>query len=233
MGSRFLLLVRGNTKLGRRIFSFSIPARQTCPGRSQLCEKLCYAERGHFLRPTNARRFARLLTLSRHKRFITRMTDEIQQRRAGIVRIHVAGDFYDAAYVRRWLAIARRCPEVRFLAYTRSWRVPRIRRALADLAAEANVRLWYSCDRETGVPATFPARVRLAWMACDDDDVPPSGTGMVFRVQRKTVRKQLGSVQVCPPENGITRTDCQRCGMCYVDHKSPTSGQRVPLAMAG
>jgi hypothetical protein len=37
------LLVRGNRKLGESVHSFSVPAVDTCPGRSAPCERACYA----------------------------------------------------------------------------------------------------------------------------------------------------------------------------------------------
>ena len=42
------LLTRGNGKLGEAIHAFSLPAVSTCPGRSALCERHCYARHGRF-----------------------------------------------------------------------------------------------------------------------------------------------------------------------------------------
>lgn len=40
--------------------------------------------------------------------------------KAGIIRIHVGGDFKTQAYFDAWLEVARRCPNVLFYAYTKS-----------------------------------------------------------------------------------------------------------------
>jgi hypothetical protein len=209
------LLQQGNTKLGEGIYTFSLPAIATCPGASPTCRKECYALRGRFIFRRRAYRLN--LAASREEGFATRMVGEIRRRWAGCVRIHVAGDFYAAAYVRKWVAIARACPGTRFFAYTRSWRRAGVAAALAELSRCRNVRLWYSCDHDTGIPAPVPRRVKLAWMQTSPDDVPPRAD-LVFRVHRlrRAVAKRVGLVLVCPVENGATghRTDCGRCRLC-------------------
>ena len=209
------LLSQGNNKLGEGIYTFSLPAVATCPGASPACRCECYALRGrfHFLR----RAYRRYLAASAEEGFVARMVGEIRRRWAGCVRIHVSGDFYSAEYVRKWAAVARACPATRFFAYTRSWRRADIAEALAELSRCRNVRLWYSCDHDTGIPARVPRRVRLAWMQTSADDLPPRAD-LVFRVHRLrgTVAKRVSLALVCPVENGATghRTDCGRCRVC-------------------
>jgi hypothetical protein len=213
--NRQTLLREGNSKLGEGIYTFSLPAMDTCPGSSPVCRKECYALRGRmrFLKAS----YNRSLEASKAPGFASRMASEIRRRFVACVRIHVAGDFYSAAYVRAWVEVARACPGVRFFAYTRSWRIADMAAALAELALLKNVRLWYSCDRDTGVPGRVPARVRLAWMQAAADEVPPRAD-LVFRVMRlrRAVVKRVGLAMVCPVENGATghRTDCGRCRVC-------------------
>jgi hypothetical protein len=112
----------------------------------------------------------------------------------------------------------RRVPTVQFFFYTRSWQVPSIRRVLLRMVQLPNVRAWFSCDRDTGVPDHIPAGVRLAWLMTSHDDLPPHAD-LVFRTLplRRTVLKRVGLALVCPTENGATghRTDCGRCGICW------------------
>jgi hypothetical protein len=161
--------------------------------------------------------YNRALAATREEGFAGRMTSEVKRRWAGCVRIHVSGDFYSADYVRAWVTIATACPGTRFYAYTRSWRVPEMAGALAELAKCRNVRLWFSCDKGTGIPAQTPRRVKLAWMQTAEDDLP-SRADLVFRVHRlrKTVAKRVALALVCPVKNGATghRTDCGRCRVC-------------------
>jgi hypothetical protein len=209
------LLQQGNTKLGEGIYTFSLPAVSTCPGSSPACRQECYARRGRFL--FLERQYRRYLEASRDEGFAARLASEIRRRWVACVRIHVSGDFYSADYVGKWVQITQACPQTRFFACTRSWRHADIALALAKLSRLKNVRLWYSCDRDTGVPVSHPNRVKLCWMQTGEEDLP-ARADLVFRVQRlrKHVAKRIGLALVCPVENGATgrRTDCGRCRVC-------------------
>lgn len=215
------MLHKGNRKLGKLIWTFSIPAATTCPGKSSLCVTHCYARRDYFATTHVGQAHARNRDLSRRRSFASRMAAEVARRKAEVVRIHVAGDFYSAAYVRRWLGVVRACPDTVFFAYTRSWRVPGILPALRELALEPNVRLWFSWDRETGPPPRA-RRVRRAYMAADDADVPTHKTHLTLRVRRRGVMKFDGSgAQVCPVEQGVERKveiTCTSCRLCWRDN---------------
>src|SRR5262245_34717369 len=115
-------LTLGNGKLGDGIYVFSLPALTTCPGATPVCQRHCYALRGRVL--LQRRRYHANLAATRHAAFVPAMCREIHRRFVGCVRVHVSGDFYSAAYVRAWTDIARACPQTKFFAYTRSWRVP-------------------------------------------------------------------------------------------------------------
>ncbi len=213
------LFTRGNDKTGPDLYCWSLPAGKTCPGASTVCARECYAQRGRFRLPCSD--YRENLKAARAASFVTRARWEIARRFIRVLRIHVAGDFFSAAYVRKWVAIARSCPQTTFLAYTRSWRVPTIRAALRELAALPNVRRWCSCDRETGLPRGRLSG-RIAWMQTEPEDLP-SRAGVLFRVQRlrKTVPKRvalpLATAITCPVENGATghRTNCQLCRICW------------------
>jgi hypothetical protein len=209
------LLTLGNGKLGEGTYVFSLPALLTCPGSTPCCQRHCYALRGRLAIRSNRKRYMANWVATREASFVPRMCREIHRRFVACARIHVSGDFYSAAYIRAWVEIARACPHVRFYAYTRSWRVAKLRPALEELARCRNVRLWYSCDKDTGTPDRVPKRVRLAWMMSAEDDTP-TRADLVFRVHRlrRTVQKRVGLALVCPTENGITDTDCGRCRVC-------------------
>ncbi len=210
------MLGRGNGKLGRqKIHTFSLEAGVTCPGKTLTqCILHCYADKGFFLMPTVKKRYRKNLKASQQDYFVSALVAEIEDKECQIVRIHVSGDFYSPEYVLKWIMIANQCPAVRFYAYTRSWRVPEIRNQLAQLSRLNNVRLWYSCDEESGLPSRKPKRVRIAWMQTSTD---VSHGDVIFRIEalRKTVVKRIGLALVCPPENGITHTTCDRCGICW------------------
>jgi protein gp88 len=204
------LLVNGNEKLGAGIGAFSIPSVTTCPGRTELCAKLCYAERYQKRWGTD---YTPKLKATKREDFVKKMVAEAQWRT--LVRVHVSGDFYSSDYVQDWIEIARLCPKTTFYAYTRSWRDRRILPTLRKLGALSNFKLLFSCDRESGIPAWAPAS-SLVWMATDDGDLPPAAVKIVFRVKRTTVMAKMAGSTICPKENGIKNpVTCGACKLCF------------------
>src|SRR5262249_4497466 len=151
------------------------------------------------LRPAMRRRYERNLELSRRPDFARLVLAFLVLHDVRVVRVHVGGDFYSAAYARRWLTVFRRAPTVRFYFHTRSWRVPAILKVLGEMALLLNVRAWFSCDRDTGVPASVPPGVRLARLMTSPEARPPRAD-LVFRIRplRRAVRKRVGLALVCP-----------------------------------
>lgn len=215
------ILTPGNTKLGPHIFVWSLPAALTCPGRSHLCESLCYALKHRF---AMARYFTQVVQnwiIASTPFFGWWMVQKILKARATIVRIHVSGDFFNAAYVQQWQRIAEALPAVQFYAYSRSWRKDDIRDALTRFSNLPNVQLWYSVDSETGLPTLTAQerRVRLAYLSTHPHDTPDHAD-LVFRdyPARGVVQKNVGGVLVCPAENGTGRhIQCEKCGICWTD----------------
>lgn len=163
------------------------------------------------------------LALSRLPSFVANMSRFINAYGLAVVRVHAAGDFYSVAYVRKWLAIVRACPDTQFFAYTRSWRVtercsPALVKAVYELSLEPNMRIWLSCDRETGMPPSWP-RSPWAYLMLNDDDIPSYPVELVFRDDAKTVmRREPGNDSlVCPYEQGISQAKhkCSSCQICY------------------
>lgn len=226
------MLRRGNYKLGEQhIWSFSLPSgtTATCPGMTPICSTHCYAVMMERYRPTAANAYRRNLAVSRRRDFVRRMRAFIIAHAIRVVRIHAAGDFFNARYARKWQQIVSRSPRTRFYFYTRSWRVPSIKRVIDRMAELPNCRVWYSADRETGVPTDVPERVRVAWLMTEPTDLPPAGTGLVFRVRRlRRLPIPSGMPTVCPSEDGqsrAVRVTCERCGFCW----RPLALARTPL----
>jgi hypothetical protein len=102
---------------------------------------------------------------------------------------------------------------------------------LAAMAELPNLALWYSADRETGLPEQRPPRVRIAWLMTAAEEAPPQGVDLVFRTLplRKTPALELDGVTICPAENGHhPPATCDRCRLCW----RPAATQRTPLPMA-
>lgn len=209
----------GNEKTGSSIHSFNLPRVETCPGATELCLKGCYTKKFN--------RFPQVAPLCREsyeasagKNFVERAVQEIEDQKISIMRIHVSGDFYSADYVRKWRRIVSATPSVTYYSYTRSWRCQELIRHLESLRRLPNMQLWWSTDREAGQPPEG----RVAYMSTDDEDRPEFGVNLVFRVNRRTLRKTIRGVRVCPkeacnkghPEYPRDMT-CGTCRICFRD----------------
>lgn len=216
---------------------FSLPAVATCPGATAACRSACYARRGRFHGTAVKRLLAANLAAARRLlaagRLAPVLTAAVDRAGAAVVRVHAAGDLFSVAYARAWLAVAAARPGVRFYLYTRSWRRRPFGPVLRDLAALPNVRLFYSIDRDSGVPTGVPPRVRLAYMAAAAADVPPPEADLVFldRPLRRTRTVRLNGTLVCPLENGTGWAGtCDKCGLCVdpLEQKDPRARKRPP-----
>ena len=139
-----MFLVRNSKikKSAKRTFNFGIPAYlsstglKTCPNAGA-CAKGCYALAGAYRFSNVAQAFERRLKATLSDEFIEQMLADIDKQRAERIRIHDSGDFYDEAYLDRWLSIIRARPNVEFYAYTKM--VSLFNRRKADLPANFTV----------------------------------------------------------------------------------------------
>lgn len=217
------MLTKGNTKLGK-IWNWSIPAIDTCPGSTDLCRSLCYACRGAYRFQSVQKHEKRNYELSRTAQFVPIINGLIKQWRVDILRIHASGDFYNTSYTRRWRRIIEASPDTQFYAYTRSWNLKAhsdksLVTELMRLSRLPNMRLWLSCDSQTGRPPVW-RRSPWAYLAISDEDTPRYPVDLIFRNKPETPAKRMGEHQslVCPYEQAIERQDsitCRSCGLCF------------------
>lgn len=219
-----------NARLGTLVHAFNLPAEaDLCVGASPACSAACYAK--GFLFRIQHRRHRLNYERSLEPRFPGVMAAEVRRSCARVVRVHVSGDFYDAAYVRKWAAVARACPSTAFFAYSRSWRHEDVLDQLIGLAHLPNVFLWFSDDRDTGPSPAVP-RVRRAYLLSsgEAEAAVPRGVDSVFRVPlprhpghpnayARPAKWANGSL-ICPKEQGIARSvelTCSSCRLCFTD----------------
>lgn len=231
------LFGKNNDKLGR-VLTFSLPAGKTCPGKSQICFTKCYARRraSRFSCPGTINKYASNLERTRRSDFARSAIRILQRQKPGaLVRVHVSGDFYSARYTAKWTRIMRECPHLTFWLYTRSWRIPTISTALEEMAKLPNVRLWYSCDTETGAPKKIPKNVRVAYMQTRHGESGKK-VDLYFREHevRDTVVKKIDGTLVCPVENGVTEgVTCTKCRICFTRPEAePARRSRDRLALS-
>lgn len=214
------MLVQGNDKLGKNIWHFSIPAVKTCPGKTKACTSVCYANTSYYRYPNVVAAYRKRNAFRLTARFILQIKEEIAAKNIRIVRIHTAGDFDSAEYIRKWIAIARACPRVKFFFYTRSWRVSHLLQSILVLGSLPNVQGFFSCDKDTGPPPKHQ-KFASAYLAMHDDDVPNFKVDLTFRDKRATkmIRAKDGSL-VCPVERmqhkyQSNKLNCESCGICW------------------
>jgi Gene product 88 len=205
----------GNQHLGNTFHTFSIPAKHTCPGATLACLLVCYAMGFVFLTRSSLAKHTRNWRRAEDTELFAReMYREVRYRRVKRLRIHVAGDFFNAAYVRAWIWVARRSKTTKFLVYTRSWRVPEMRDTLVELAKLPNVYAFWSEDRDSG-PCDLPhGRRAFLCVNLQDELLVPPGV-LVFREVTSTAKKFINGSWVCAKEQGtktgITCSSCLRC----------------------
>lgn len=138
--SKKLTFGRGNAKLSKDIFTFSLPAGFSCPS-AHLCASYadrqtgkitdgknmafrCFAaSQESFIPSVRMARWQNFELLKPHKNDAFAMASLILSSldmSAKIVRIHVSGDFFNAQYFRAWCYVAMHRPITRFYAYTKS-----------------------------------------------------------------------------------------------------------------
>ena len=127
--------VNGNKKLRNtdkiRFMIWNLPAVKTCPFRTEMCEKACYARKAEKCYPTvlpsREKNYAESLSDDFVENMIFTIESELNSKKyrgkLAIFRIHESGDFYSLEYARKWANIAKHFesdPRIRFLAYTKS-----------------------------------------------------------------------------------------------------------------
>lgn len=135
-----LIFGKGNSKLSKEIYTFSVPAGFTCPA-AHLCASYadrksgkitdgknmsfrCFAasQESTFPNVRHARwhNFDQLAKVKNDAFSMASLILSSLDKSAKIVRIHVSGDFFNAQYFRAWAYVAMHRPETKFYAYTKS-----------------------------------------------------------------------------------------------------------------
>jgi len=115
---RFMYVSKGNLRMD--IPTFSLPAIFTCPNSTNMCRRFCYAKKAERFIQVKKSRLSNVIDTVLDD-FIDKMVDTIRKRNTKYFRIHESGDFYNQEYLDKWIKIARRLPNVTFLAYTQMY----------------------------------------------------------------------------------------------------------------
>jgi Gene product 88 len=126
-------------KLGRKVYTFSLPAGYTCPGADKCLTKFdrssgkivdgsrqefrCFAASMEAVftgfRDNNSRNLELLKAAGNRENTRDLILASLPEK-AQIVRIHVSGDFFSEEYLCAWIDVANARPDVQFYAYTKS-----------------------------------------------------------------------------------------------------------------
>jgi len=129
---------RGNAKLGKQIYTFSLPAGHSCPFAKECLSKA--GRNGEGIQDGKHTRFRCFAASSEAQYEVVRaqrwenfellkglgidamasLIDASLPTKAKIIRIHVSGDFFSQNYFDAWLKVCERYPERVFYAYTKS-----------------------------------------------------------------------------------------------------------------
>lgn len=135
---QLLKFQQGNAKLGKNIFTFSLPAGHACPFANECLSKAdkltgkltdgpntqfrCFAASAEAVYPNV--RIARWHNFDLLKKLNSIKAADLilasLPKKANIIRIHVSGDFFNESYFLAWLQVAKLRPNVLFYAYTKS-----------------------------------------------------------------------------------------------------------------
>lgn len=104
---------------GLNTMDFALRAVLDCPFAGE-CRRYCYDKKSirRFDSVKNKRNSNKRITKT--DGFVIRMIKEIEQNNADVIRVHSGGDFYSEEYTAKWWEIARRLPNIKFYAYTKS-----------------------------------------------------------------------------------------------------------------
>ena len=209
---RFRVTVGENIKLGG-MYSFSIPPVVTCPGKTKVCRKACYARMMYARRPVVRWSWDRSRDITKHPMFRALLTVALGRLKPGIVRWHVSGDFYSPRYMEDVIEAFKANPHLHPFTFTRSWRQPRFRAVLARY--DWPKWILASTDSETGPP---PPMMREAKMSDQ-------------RLYGTRLGRYPYPVGLCDEQRDPSRT-CDKCGRCPLVRVSKGALTMLPSVAA-
>jgi glycerophosphoryl diester phosphodiesterase len=133
--------------------TWSLPSRITCPYKTDLCQKKCFAKKNEtFAGVRNSRQ--KNLEETKKESFVKDIIEILEyqllrkatKNKKVYVRIHTSGDFYSKDYFDKWVQIAENFKtneKILFQAYTKS--IPYIKEDLSSV----NIHLVYSIWHDT------------------------------------------------------------------------------------
>lgn len=114
-------IAKGNTKMGR-VPSISLPPIKACSRcAAKYCGKACYAMKAYRMYKQTKAAYDRNYEVARTdpNEYFRQVEAFLARVKPSFFRFHVSGDFLDQDYVNRAYVLARKFPEIKFLAFTK------------------------------------------------------------------------------------------------------------------
>ena len=120
--TRLGILKKGNTKLGKKIWDFSLPPVASCPDSTE-CAITCYAVKSYELYKDAELSWNNnfKLVINNLDSFKELVINQLSKGKIKSLRIHASGDFYTIDYLNAWLEIIKQFPEIDFFDYTKAF----------------------------------------------------------------------------------------------------------------
>jgi hypothetical protein len=192
------LLIKGNVKMGAKVYLFNLPPHLTCKP-TKWCLKgrdgkpACYARRNNFTLKTAKDAALRRYKASKRKDFVEKMLEEFEKIDPEFFRWHSGGEFYSEEYVDKVREIVRNTPNTLFRTTTRRRDLAKSLRKLAKLP---NMIVRESLDQEVSKPT-----MRLPVAALSDLPIAKD-------------------MFLCPNDCDVCKYHCWKepCDMCFEEH---------------
>lgn len=126
---------KGNAKLGKKVFTFSLPAGWTCPNALDCLSKAneetgkitdgklmkfrCFAASAEAVYPAVRKSRWKNFRLLKEAENMAKLIQASLPKKSEIIRIHVSGDFFNKDYFLAWLHVAKNNPSIKFYFYTK------------------------------------------------------------------------------------------------------------------
>lgn len=194
--------------------AFGLPAGWTCPGATDACLAVCYADYSQqwpAVRNLLAHNLDVLTAAGTREAMADLLGEAIAEFKQTadrydadyIFRIHWSGDFYSVDYWNAWVDVARPNPDVSFWTYTRSFDIAR-----NGEVAPANYSVYLSADGDN---------LHEARQAADDTGYR---IAIMAATNEQTIEIGLGKAPICPVDNGkmdlVVNGEgaCAKCKLC-------------------
>ncbi|MBK1611761.1 GP88 family protein [Bacillus cereus] len=213
-----MALSEGNKKLKDSkvvaFYQWNITSVVSCPFRTEMCEKSCYALKAEKMYPTVNTRRAMNLEFSKTSEFVSAMIEQIEfelarkknKGKTVFFRIHEAGDFYSYEYLLKWHEIAKHFKGNRgivFMAYTKS--LPFVK-TLYKNVGKANVNITFKSSIWEDTKPKFVDMTKELGMS-------------IFTAEKIGTLEEKGMF-ACPASETFKNTpkekDCGECKVCYL-----------------